>query len=237
MGGGCFVARWGGTFSRAPPFFFLNGSSPRVSSQRRSRFSVFFFIILDSRSRSVADIEVKTEKEQRKRDALWGKATASSRKTIRGAKSAQERGGKKKRRLAPFGMTVGERCEVKGEKSKAAGPSDDGLKFGQFTCIVEARSNLLAGEIGKLSQNVRGSFARGQVTQHQADGNTGSLDARFSTEDFRVAHDVLFPWHRHAPILSPFPGNGKRRAVGEALNRGAARFRVSFYIGHQGLED
>src|SRR5260370_40622550 len=112
------------------------------------------------------------------------------------------------------GMTVGERCEVKGEKSKAAGPSDDGLKFGQFTRIVEARGNLLAGEIGKLSQNVRASFARGEVTKHQADGNTGSLDARFSTEDFRVAHDVLFPWHQHAPILSPFPCNGKRRAGG-----------------------
>src|SRR5260370_1674417 len=205
MGGGCFVARWGGTFSRAPPFFFLNGSSPRVSSQRRSRFSLFFFIILDSRSRSVADIEVKKAKAQTKRDSSLRKRTASSSKTIRGAKSAQERGGKKKRRLAPFGMTVGERCEVKGEKSKAAGPSDDGLKFGQFTCIVEARSNLLAGEIGKLSQNVRASFARGQVTQHQAYGNTGSLGARFSTRDSRTAHHVRRPVHPPAPILPPFP--------------------------------
>src|SRR5260370_35980630 len=133
MGGGCFVARWGGTFSRAPPFFFLNGSSPRRSSSRRSRFSVFFFIILDSRSRSVADIEVKNAKAQTKRDSSLRKPTASSRKTIRGAKSAQERGGKKKRRLAPVGMTGGGRCEGKGEKAKAAGPSNDGLKFGQVT--------------------------------------------------------------------------------------------------------
>src|SRR5258708_10488696 len=108
-------------------------------------------------------MEVKNAKAQRKRDSSLRKPTASSRKTIRGAKSAQERGGKKKRRLAPFGMTGGERCEVKGEKSKAAGPSDDGLKFGHFTCIVEARSNLLAGEIGELNQKSRGSFARAQV--------------------------------------------------------------------------
>ena len=88
-------------------------------------------------------------------------------------------------------------------------PSDDGLKLSQFARIVQACGNLLACEIGKLSQNLRGSFASGQVTQHEAHGNACSRNPRFSTENFRVAHDVLFPWHGHAPILSPFPGNRK----------------------------
>jgi hypothetical protein len=88
-------------------------------------------------------------------------------------------------------------------------PSDDGLKLSQFARIVQACGNLLACEIGKLSQNLRGSFASGQVTQHEAHGNACSRNPRFSTENFRVAHDVLFPLHGHAPILSPFPGNRK----------------------------
>ena len=44
-------------------------------------------------------------------------------------------------------------------RAGTARPSDNGLKFSQFTRIVQARGNLLAGEVGKLSQNVRGSFA------------------------------------------------------------------------------
>src|SRR5260370_33957026 len=88
-----------------------------------------------------------------------------------------------------------------------ARPSDNGLKVSQFTRIVQARGNLLASQIGEVSQNLRRSLACGQVTQYEADGNPCSLDPRFSPGDFWVAHDVLFPLHGHAPILSPFPCN------------------------------
>src|SRR6267143_1386994 len=63
-------------------------------------------------------------------------------------------------------------------------------------------------KISEIS-DVRGSLARRQMTQHQPDGNACSLDPWLPAEDFPVAHDVLFPWHGHAPILPPFPATAK----------------------------
>ena len=37
---------------------------------------------------------------------------------------------------------------------RTAGPSDDGLKFGQFAGIVQTCSDLVAREIGKFRDNV-----------------------------------------------------------------------------------
>src|SRR5260370_35025354 len=72
-----------------------------------------------------------------------------------------------------------------------ARPSDDGLKFGQLPRIVQAPGNLLACEIGKLGQDVRGSFARRHKTHHQSRGKACPLDARFSAKDFRTSIGVM----------------------------------------------
>src|SRR5713226_7885622 len=95
--------------------------------------------------------------------------------------------------------------------AEAARPSDDSLKFSQLAGIVQARCDLLAREIRKLSDNVLGGFASRQVPQHNADGNPCPLQPRLAAKDFRVAYDVVFPCHRHGLILARFHGKGKSR--------------------------
>ena len=111
-----------------------------------------------------------------------------------------------------------------------ARPSDDGLKFSQFPRIVQARGNLVAGEIGKFSQNVCGSFARGQVPQDESGRYPGPLNPRLSAKDLRVAHDVLFPLHGHTTILSPFPNNGKSQASRVCRERGGCTSIYRFAV-------
>jgi hypothetical protein len=58
---------------------------------------------------------------------------------------------------------------------RTAGPSDDGLKFGQFAGIVQTCSDLVAREIGKFRDNIFCCFASGQVPEHKAYRNTCSF--------------------------------------------------------------
>src|SRR5579863_2693696 len=85
--------------------------------------------------------------------------------------------------------------------ARNAGPSDDGLLFSKFARVVEARGNLLPGEVGEFSDDILCSLARGQMPQNKTDGDTSSLYARLAAQDFRVAHYVLLPCDEHMPIL------------------------------------
>src|SRR6266478_2879800 len=81
------------------------------------------------------------------------KPTASSRKTIRDAKSAQERGGKKKRRLAPFGMTMGRGRpgSVLSNQLDHHPPSDHGgrpLQAGKRDVVVRIKEPVNLGAAG-----------------------------------------------------------------------------------------
>src|SRR5208283_3160282 len=101
-------------------------------------------------------------------------------------------------------------CWKCSDRPGTARPSDDSLKFRQLARIIEASGNLLARKVRKLRQNVRGSLARRQVTQHQPDGNARPLNPRLASQDFGVADDVLLPFHAHTPILTPFSVIRKR---------------------------
>jgi len=60
-------------------------------------------------------------------------------------------------------------------RPRTAGPSEDGLKFGQFARTVQACGDLVAREIEKFRNNVFSAFAGGQVAEHKADRNKCSL--------------------------------------------------------------
>ena len=76
-------------------------------------------------------------------------------------------------------------------------------EFGELASVVQAGSNLLACQIWKFGDNLLGRLARSQVAQNQAYGDAGSLDARPSVENFRVACDVIFPGYRHVTRALP----------------------------------
>src|SRR5437588_6217157 len=61
------------------------------------------------------------------------------------------------------------------DRPRTSGPSDDGLKFGQFARIIQACGDLVACEIGKFRDNVFSCFASCQVPEHKANWNTRSL--------------------------------------------------------------
>ena len=97
----------------------------------------------------------------------------------------------------------------RGGQPGTAGPSDDGLKFGQFASIVQTCGDLVACEIGKFRDNVFSGFASGQVPEHKSYRNTCSLEAWFATQNLWVACDVVFPANWHGLILTRSYSKGK----------------------------
>lgn len=75
---------------------------------------------------------------------------------------------------------------------------------------IQASGDLFTGKIGKLGDYVFGSFACSQIAQDETHGNSRSLQARLTAEDFRLAHNVAFPFHWHEPILARSLGKGKK---------------------------
>src|SRR6266480_612815 len=74
------------------------------------------------------------------------------------------------------------------DRPRTSGPSDDGLKFGQFARIIQACGDLVACEIGKFRDNVFSWFA---------------------TQNFGVARNVVFPADWHGLILAGSHSKGK----------------------------
>jgi len=62
-----------------------------------------------------------------------------------------------------------------GDRPRIVRPSDDGLKFGQFTGVVQAGSDLISSKTGKFGDNVFSGLASGQVPEHKPYGDTCSL--------------------------------------------------------------
>ena len=97
------------------------------------------------------------------------------------------------------GRRVGDEMQWSEETAR---PSDNSLKFRQVTGIVKACSDLLRRETGKLGDDVLGRFTGGEISQDETHRNTRSLQARLAPKDFRIAHDVTFPFHGHEAILA-----------------------------------
>src|SRR6266576_4762981 len=95
------------------------------------------------------------------------------------------------------------------DRPRTSGPSDDGLKFGQFARIIQACGDLVACEIGKFRDNVFSCFASCQVPEHKANWNTRSLYPWFATQNFGVARNVVFPADWHGLILAGSHSKGK----------------------------
>src|SRR5947208_16889869 len=106
-------------------------------------------------------------------------------------------------------------------RPRTAGPSDDGLKFGQFARIVQACGDLVAREIGKFRDNVFSGFASGQVAEHKAYRETCSLQAWFATQNFGVARNVVFPADWHGLILTRSYSKGKAGKINQITTRSA----------------
>src|SRR5215469_15483072 len=122
-------------------------------------------------------------------------------------------------------------------RPKTARPSDDSLKFSKFAGIVQARSDLIARQIRKFSNNDIGGFSIRQVPEHKANRNPCSLQTWFATKDLWIAYDMVFPFNWHKPIVtrsgpkakprnrkpmiteSPILGNRRRRSGAIPENR------------------
>jgi hypothetical protein len=78
-------------------------------------------------------------------------------------------------------------------RPKTARPSNDSLKLGKFAGVVQARSDLIARQVWKFSNDFIGGFASGQVPEHETNGNTCPLQTWFATKDLWIACDVVFP--------------------------------------------
>lgn len=95
------------------------------------------------------------------------------------------------------------------DRPGTAKASNDGFELCQLARVIQASGDLFTGKIGKVHHDLLQRLAGSQMPEYQADRDTCAFNPRFAPQDFRIAYDVLFPFHGHALILTPLPRRGK----------------------------
>lgn len=103
-------------------------------------------------------------------------------------------------------------------RQTAAGSYRGDFEFSQVPGVVQTGNDLLAFDVGKLSDDVLDAFALGEIAENQADWNPGPANPGLAPENVRGTHNLLTPGVSHASFLSDLIVRRLRSGVKQDLS-------------------